>query len=461
MSDEETIQDVGFFTRARAIEEAARYIHQHFTLAGTNVEVGVVVYQLGKQFFIGKPVFGESDTFIAGESMGIRPLPGGFTMAGAPGVPVAFVHSHPRPGSLPHMSASDRALGRDLFRMGSGPFVIAAVDATGETWLKEFAGRTLPNGAPADVGGKGSRFGNANNPVTLGEVTIVGRPPETTSGGGGGGTTTGSGSSGTSREGRPRDDSPKPNKPVANPPAPPAPPPVPPPPPPPPETAKGMWVKNDAGVFVWSGPGPEPEDKPKGAQNESSGSERPPEKSEGEGGGEVGDGSPPATTDGDAGGGDEGDDERVDPTGDSSGGGDSRPGQFHPNYLTMDARMMLAMADLAWRRGQGPRPPSGGPTDIWQPFKGKTSGAAPEVARSRGRMLEKSAFMDAALLGALGKQGSHGPSDGSDQIPLTRTVGDEAEAEAAANRDDVRRMLWKKHVEPRILTASQRTRRTP
>ena len=152
---------------------------------------------------------------------------------------------------------------------------------------------------------------------------------------------------------------------------------------------------------------------------------------------------------------------RVDPTGDSSGDGDSRPGQFHPNYLTMDARMMLAMADLAWRRGQGPRPPSGGPTDIWQPFKGKTSSAAPEVARSRGRMLEKSAFMDAGLLGALGRQGSHGPSDGSDQIPLTRTVGDEAEAEAAANRDDVRRMLWKKHVEPRILTASQRTRRTP
>ncbi|MBK6693882.1 MAG: hypothetical protein IPG50_16995 [Myxococcales bacterium] len=143
-----------------------------------------------------------------------------------------------------------------------------------------------------------------------------------------------------------------------------------------------------------------------------------------------------------------------------SGGNDYEARCFHPNYLTMDARMMLAMADLAWRRGQGPRPPSGGPTDIWQPFKRKTSSAAPEVARSRGRMLEKSAFMDAALLGALGKQGSHGPSDGSDQIPLTRTVGDEAEAEAAANRDDVRRMLWKKHVEPRILSASQRTKRT-
>ena len=149
-----------------------------------------------------------------------------------------------------------------------------------------------------------------------------------------------------------------------------------------------------------------------------------------------------------------------DPTGDADGGGDSRPGQFHPNYLTMDARMMLAMAELGRRPEQAPRPPSGGPTDIWQPFKGKTSSAAPEVARSRGRMLEKSAFMDAALLGALGRQGSHGPSDGSDQIPLTRTVGDEAEAEAAANRDDVRRMLWKKHVEPRILSASQRTNRT-
>ena len=453
MSDEGTIQDVGFFTRARAIEEAARYIHQHFTLAGgTAVEVGVVVYQVGDLFFISDAIPGESDSFIPEGSMGIRPLPGGFVMGGARGIPVAFVHSHPRPGSLPHMSANDRALGRKLFGLGSGPFVVAAVDANGETWLKEFAGRTLPNGAPADVGGKGSRFGNANNPVTLGEVnittlgevTIVGRPPETTSGGPLRGNdfwepSEPKPSKGGKKTGDTEAEAPQAEPSLA-------------------DDELELEYK-DGTVTIWNwrtgeeriitrgtnppkDAKPPKEEKPKNPKNDGA------------------EGGPPETT----GEGDEssegGTDERVDPTGDADGSGDSRPGQFHPNYLTMDARMMLAMADLAWRRGQGARPPSGGPTDIWQPFKGKTSSAAPEVARSRGRMLEKSAFMDAALLGALGKQGSHGPSDGSDQIPLTRTVGDDAEAEAAANRDDVRRMLWKKHVEPRILSASQRTRRT-
>ena len=78
----------------------------------------------------------------------------------------------------------------------------------------------------------------------------------------------------------------------------------------------------------------------------------------------------------------------------------------------------------------------------------------------RGRLGLKNAFAGDAFLGLDGRpRRPVSVTDGPGQVPLTRTVGDEAEAEAAANRDDVRRMYWKQHVEPRILTASQRTRR--